>query len=60
MKKNKINIGQCYEDDDHIYMIMYETKAKDWWNIQDTLSKEEFIIETEDLLKLRKPFNNCG
>jgi len=60
MKKNKIEFGQCYECDDHVYMVMYETKAKDWWNIQDTLSKEEFIIETEDLLTYRRPFPKEG
>ena len=58
--KAKIEVGQCYEEDDHVYMVMYQTKAKDFWNIQDTLSKEEFIIETEDLLKYRRPFQNFG
>jgi hypothetical protein len=60
MKKNKVEVGQCYEDQDKIYMVMYETKAKDWWNIQDTTTKEEFIIETVDLLKYHRPFQNWG
>jgi hypothetical protein len=60
MAQSKVEVGQCYEDDDHVYMVMYQTKAEGFWNIQDTTTKEEFIIETADLVKYRRPFPNWG
>ena len=60
MKKGKIKIGQCYEYQDHVYMVIEESATKGIWIVEDTLSKEHFLDKEENLLSYRRPFNNCG
>lgn len=59
-KKPKIKIGQCYEYQDYIYMVISDTNEKGVWILEDTLSKEHFLDTTKNLLTYRRPFNNCG
>lgn len=60
MKKNKIEVGQCYEYNDHIYMVNSDSNTKDVWVMEDTLTKEHFLARTQDLLIWHRPFTNCG
>lgn len=63
MKKNKIAIGQCYEKDDHVYMVLGKSKRsryKNKWVIQDTLFKNLKLYSAKELLSFRKSFDNFG
>jgi hypothetical protein len=60
MKKNKIEVGQCYSYHDIVYMVIdgpytFETK---FWQVQNTLSKEIYDIPEQDLLTWHRPFAN--
>ena len=58
MKKNKIEVGQCYEYQDYIYMVQSDTATKDVWVVEDATTKEHFLATTKDLLSFRRPFQN--
>ena len=59
-QKSKIQVGQCYEKDDHVYMIKSGPWLGEFFQVQNTLSKE-FDFWTEDfILTLRRPFDNFG
>jgi hypothetical protein len=61
--KNKIEPGQCYVFEDHVFMVTSLHGAipkMTFWNIQNTLTKEYFIMCEDVLLKLRRPFHNFG
>ncbi len=60
MKKNKIEIGQCYEHNDHVYMVI-ELLPKDGVVLQNILTKD--IINTVSrkfVSGLRRPFPKEG
>lgn len=56
--KNKVQIGQCYEKNDHVYMVI--DKALGLWILRDTLTWNIGAETEEDLIKWRRPFPNCG
>lgn len=59
-KKNKIEPGQCYEKADHIYMIVIQDRCCKLWRAQDTLTKNFVNFKSEDIYKMRRPFQNFG
>lgn len=68
MKKNKIEIGQCYQEygQSHIFMIVegpFEQGMchSKYWMVEDTINKGRWS-ETEEYINLtcHRPFNNCG
>jgi hypothetical protein len=62
MKKQKIEIGQCYESNDRVFMILRKAESfpKGWWVIQDTLTQREGIACESQLVGMRRPFQNFG
>jgi hypothetical protein len=61
MKKNKIQIGQCYSYHDIVYMVMGRYCSDDSvWIIQDTLNKGTHTISEKELLTWHRPFQNWG
>ena len=58
--KNKIERGQCYEYLNHVYMVDSDTNCKGVWILEDTLSKEHFLVHGKALLSWRRPFQNFG
>lgn len=70
MKKNKIEYGQCYENDDKVWMVIGKYPSKynyslcdrvPAWDIQDTTSKLIYRGIREDILVTwRRPFDNWG
>jgi hypothetical protein len=67
MKKSKISVGQCYEKDDHVYMVVAGPfkavcNGKPWWYLKDTLTSG-FVCEAlfeSDLVMWRRAFDNWG
>lgn len=60
MKTNKIEIGQCYEYQDHIYMVI-DLLSKDGVVLQNTLTKDIMTpVSRKFVSGLYRPFNNCG
>lgn len=66
MKQSKIEVGQCYEHQDHVYMVevgpfrIGKDKNK-YYFVTDTLTKARDIAWPKSfILKLRRPFDNCG
>jgi hypothetical protein len=63
MKKSKIKFGQCYEKDDHMYMVMkgpYLGTKGSYWILQNTLSKNFISPWEKDLITWRRAFDNNG
>lgn len=71
MKKNKIEVGQCYEKNDRIFEVIsgpYKAKITKnskqvWWGVQWRMSSSPMntaIVEEKELLRCRRPFTNCG
>jgi hypothetical protein len=65
MKKNKIEVGQCYRYNDQVFMIMEGPfsfanidKGVSFWSVQNTLTKEMLNCPTKVLQVLEKPFQN--
>ena len=58
-KKTKFEEGQCFEKDNHVYMLMYQVNYYIWVG-QNTLTKELSWLFVKDLLKMRRPFTNVG
>jgi uncharacterized protein affecting Mg2+/Co2+ transport len=58
MKKPKIEYGQCYEYQDHVYMVKSGPWLSEYYQMQDTLSKEYDFWTPDFILTLRRPFNN--
>lgn len=62
-KKNRVVFGQCYEKNDHVYMIkslLVQYNKYKLWAVEDITSKEEFLFNEKVLLKLSRPFKNFG
>lgn len=65
-KKNKVSIGQCYSYHDRVFMVVANDpnpKLFDYkrWRIEDTLSKERYVIPEQCLLlECSRPFQNFG
>jgi len=69
MKKNKIEVGQCYEKNDKVYEVIRKTTyihgvikqpKGTWWLIKDTLTKERGVVKEDELVTWRRPFPNWG
>ena len=64
MKKSKIEVGQCYEKDDHVWMVIdgpfQFSRFPPYWHIQNTFTKEETSRFEHDILTWRRPFENYG
>lgn len=56
--KNKVEIGQCYEFKNHVFMVT--DKVKGGWIVQDTLTKISLATTSDVLLKFKRPFQNFG
>lgn len=58
MRKNKIEVGQCYSYHDIVYMVI-ELLPKDGVVLQDTLTKEIMnTVSRSFILELHRPFQN--
>lgn len=64
MATHKIEIGQCYEYLDHIWMVTGGPRksfnGKTYYDVQETLSKEYSTMSEVSLRSLRRPFQNYG
>lgn len=63
MKKDKIEIGQCYEKNDIIYMIKslaIQAHTCRAWLVEDTLRKQDLILDEEYIRNMHRPFQNFG
>ena len=60
MTKNKIEVGQCYEHNDHVYEVI-ELLPKDGVVLQNTLTKEIMnTLSRKFISGLRRPFPREG
>lgn len=59
MKNNKIEVGQCYEKDDHVYIVK-EHCPSGAWMLYDIVCDKWLSKYEEVLLTLRRPFDNFG
>ena len=60
-KKNQIAIGQCYEKDDQVFMVIagpFYQSGKDVWTIQNNLTKRFFPQRGDIILTWRRAFQN--
>ncbi len=62
MAKSKIEVGQCYESNDHVYEIIerYSSAPASWWVKRHIITKEITYISENELLTWRRPFENFG
>ena len=64
MKKSKIEIGQCYEYYDRVFMVIDGPifyNKRPFWIMQNTLTKESgYTWDEVGILRLRRPFQNEG
>lgn len=59
-KQSKIEVGQCYSYNDHVYMVI-EVLPKDGIVFQNTLTKDiTKTVSRKFVLGLRRPFQNFG
>jgi hypothetical protein len=59
VKKSEVKVGQCYSYHDTVYMVKYYCGNKEW-EIQHTITKEEFLIPEAELVTWRRAFDNNG
>jgi hypothetical protein len=57
--KNKIVYGQCYKKDDHVYMIL-TGPFLGYHEVKNTLTQARELWDANDILKLRRAFDNWG
>ena len=62
--KEKIEVGQCYRWDDHVYMVLHIStdsfSCRTWVGVENTLTKEHGRVDALFLEKQERPFQNFG